>query len=629
MAAYLQLTAQEVAESADIQENTSQVYVKLTVTTTGGTYNHSGDTTGSVTVNGQSFSLDGAAVDKNTTTVLFEQTFTVPHNPDGTKSVTVAVRFDPNTPNTQAMTQTQTLELTAIARASTVVATDAAIGSVSMIAVNSRAEGNSHTLYWEFGELSGWLDSDGSLRDTPQTMTQTSLGFTLPESFYYQIPQSPSGVCRLVCTTYREDRQVGQPQQTTFTVTADPALCAPVGQVTVVDVDPVTVALTGDESRFVRYASTARCTLDVTARLGASIVAKTVNGVLLTGDSLEIPGFAQEQLLCTATDSRGNSWQLSVPCQLVSYIPLTANLTAGRTDPTSGRAVVQVRGSCFLGSFGARENALDILCTIGGQSQSLTAVPGTDCYQAAGEFSGLDYRLSHSVTLTVTDGVGSVTRTALIGKGVPVFHWGEEDFVFQVPVTVPDPVEDAHAVNKAYALARAGDTMTGPLAVPALELLGQENGGVQLSAGEGALCLTNRVGGVTESYTTPAATRSGSYSLLTSKEPVTLEQGGTGAADPAAARQNLGLGCTLLMEGEGSVDCHGGYGQYLVVGRPAQGASFMSLNIPAELVTEDSVRWQIADSTDYVSFYVSRSGSAVQIKKAAGNGVITALYGIN
>ncbi len=646
MAATLQLTAYEVANSTDLVANTSRLFVQLDITTTLGTYNHSGDTTGSITVNGQSFSLNGLAVDKNTTTTLYKKTHTVPHNPDGSKTVTVAAVFDPNTPATKSMSLTKTVQLTAIPRASTLAATDGTIGSVSMLAVNRRSSSYTHTIFWSFGTLSGYLAEDGSLSDAPVQLTQTAQGFLLPEAFYNEIPNSPKGTCTLTCTTYAQGVQVGQPQSTSFTVTADPSLCGPQGSLTVVDSNPVTLALTGDAAQLVRYGSNVLCTLTANARCGASVAQRTIAGTAISGDVLVLPAFSGDQVSCSVTDSRGFRWETNQVCQQVDYIPLTANLTCGRTDPTSGRARVTVRGNYFDGSFGAQSNQLQIRCTVADQEQTLTPTLGEGTYEATGEFSGLDYRSSHSLTLTVADGVVSHTLTATIGRGVPVFDWGEGDFRFQVPVTVPEPTQDDQAMNRGYGVAKAGDTMTGNLRVPqVLTTAGfqvlRADGSVKATMGSGDMervYLSNRKDGVSELFYTPAftqdRTQTGQFYLLTTKSAVTVAQGGTGAATAAAARKNLGIGYTKILST--AVDTVGveqkltaGYGAYLFVGEPSSGSSLVTMLLPMVLLTESAVRYQLADNVNYCAFDIWLSSGVPVIKKTGGSGAITAVFGIN
>jgi hypothetical protein len=60
-------------------------------------------------------------------------------------------------------------------------------------------------------------------------LTQPAIPFTIPQAFYSQIPHAKSGSCTLLCKTYAGQTQVGEEESCTFTVTTNPALCAPVG----------------------------------------------------------------------------------------------------------------------------------------------------------------------------------------------------------------------------------------------------------------------------------------------------------------------------------------------------------------------------------------------------------------
>lgn len=661
MAATLQLTAHEVAGSIDIQKNTSRLYVCLQITTTAGTYNHAGDTTGTITVNGQVYRLDGKNVDYNTTTVLYEHTHTIAHTSDGSKSVTVAAVFDPNTPGTSQMQAGKTVILTHIPRASTIAATDADIGAVSMVAVNRRSETYTHSILCQMGAVSGWLNADGALVETEQKLTQTAIGFLIPESFYGQIPDSPAGICTLTCTTYAQEVPIGEPQTARFTVTANAEICAPRIELTITDSNPATTALTGDPTVMVLHASTALCKLNATAQKGASIAKRVVAGQELDGDTLTVPAFAEESLSGSVTDSRGYSVSFHKQIQAVHYIPLTANLTAGRTDPTSGKALVSVKGNYFPGSFGLESNTLVITCRTADQETVMLPTIDETGYQAEVVLEGLDYLTSHTVSIIASDRLTTLERTVVVGKGIPVFDWGEKDFRFNVPVTVPDPTADAHAVNRGYVsqntIGKTGGTASGAIYMG-------NGSGVQTDAAWASIGFKNLQGQTRASIMTtqnnalhfnnhPTAgypyaerfyfpTPDGDlqadvwYAILTSKSPVTVAQGGTGAKTAAAARSNLGIGCTKVISASlsaagnvATANCHGSYKLYLVMGTPAQGGSITTMVIPSVAVTTSKVKYQLADNADYVSFYLSCSGTKLSVEKAAGNGVITAVYGIN
>ena len=95
MATSVKMSVSKVANSADTFANTSKIKVEVKATTTGESWNASGDTKGFVAIDGvQVASLSGKKFYKNTTTTLYSGTHTVLHNEDGTKTATVSFEFD-------------------------------------------------------------------------------------------------------------------------------------------------------------------------------------------------------------------------------------------------------------------------------------------------------------------------------------------------------------------------------------------------------------------------------------------------------------------------------------------------------------------------------------------------------
>ena len=365
------------------------------------------------------------------------------HDNDGGKTVAMTLtgnrfqRFafyttDGEDGNGWGVKQSCSLELTDIPRAAAIAATDANIGAVSTVSVTRYSPEHTHSIQVSFGALTGWLDGDGSLLAEEKKLQVATVPFGVPETFYDQIPDAPSGQCRLTCRTYLGEQQVGAEQETTFTVTAAPGLCAPVVTGWVEESNPAALALTGDPNKLIRYVSHARCAIHAQAQKGAQIVSMTIGGVEAEQRVLE--RVEDAAVVFFARDSRGYTGSCLVSLNLIDYIPLTLRVSAKRADPTGDRVLLQVKGNYFPGSFGAAENSLHLRYQIGELSGEMKPETEDGGYRATVALDGLDYRNSYGVTVTAEDAVGAVTATAVIGKGIPVFDWGEEDFAFHVPV---------------------------------------------------------------------------------------------------------------------------------------------------------------------------------------------------
>lgn len=372
----------------------------------------------------------------------------VVHETDGSKSVVIEVaknrlsggcRFIGGTSgedNGWYVNGSQTVELTDIPRASTVTASDADIGAAAKIAITKRSAAYTHSVAFSFGSLSGYLTKTGEITDTETRFSRGSISFPLPESFYYEIPNAPSGVCTLTVRTYSGDTQIGEDQTAAFTVRANQANCAPILSGTAVDTDAATLALTGDQTVLVKNASTALCTLSAQPRYGATITERSVNGQSIEGDTVTLSPFTADSVVFRVVDSRGFETQYACPVTVIGYYAPTLTASAARTDPTSGNAVITVRGSCYPGSFGEKGNTLQVKYTVDGVETAQTlSIQEDGTYSAQLPVAGLDYESEHTVSVWVADALQSTeVKTLWIGKGIPVFDWGESDFQFHVPV---------------------------------------------------------------------------------------------------------------------------------------------------------------------------------------------------
>ena len=382
---------------------------------------------------------------------FYEWSGNVAHNADGELRLKVGGELWQNSPAnwspariTIEESDSVYLDLTQIKVESTIGATDAYIGKSTTISVNRRNSDLTHSVKLQFGNIEKYINSDWELQDTEEKLTATSIAFNIPESFYEEIPKAASGECKLTITTYNGGTQVGESKTAKFTAMANPAVCAPVVVGTVEDVNGVTLALTGNSSRIVRYMSTARCQFkDTSAKYYADIEKRQVNGVVVGEEGvLDIKNAKDTNFTFTVTDSRGfSSTYTPDGLELVKYSYPTVQAVCKRTSPTSNEAKLKVTGEGFYGDFGSLDNEMYCKVTINGKlwnpnQGDLTVALGEDGkYEEEYDITNVDYEEAYEIGITVWDNTGySVTKTIQLQKGIPVFDWGESDFRFNVPV---------------------------------------------------------------------------------------------------------------------------------------------------------------------------------------------------
>lgn len=414
--------------ATSIPNNTKTIYWELR-----------GKRTASGFVNAGGFKvvLDGATVYEKSTdyrielrngTVVASGSKTFTHNGDGTRSFSVSIQgaiyyYAVNATGSKAF------ELDTIPRASTISCTIADIESKPTITISRASSSFTHTVTYQFGNLTGTIAS--------KTSATSITTWAIPSSFYSQIPSSKTGKGTLTCTTYNGNTSIGT-STCDLDVTTDETKCKPTVSGTVEDTNSTTIALTGDKNILVRYCSTAKCIIGVTLNKNAeSTKAKTINNVAVSGNTLNIANVETGTFDFWAKDSREYSNSDKEVKTLVLYEKLTNNASVQRTDPTSGNATLRLEGNYFNGSFGAASNTLTVKYRQGsGSYVTVTPTISGNSYTATVNLSGLDYTQSFTYEVVVSDKISTVTKQVTLQKGIPVFDWGESDFAFNVPVKI-------------------------------------------------------------------------------------------------------------------------------------------------------------------------------------------------
>lgn len=359
--------------------------------------------------------------------------------------------------NTHTVSANVTVVATAYLLASDVGATDANIGAKSTITVTKYNTNYYHSLQYSFGSISGYITSSGGVQSTEVKFSNASVSFTVPTSFYAQIPNAKTGKCTITCRTYSSSSSttvLGDPSTCTFTATATGS---PGVSGAIVDTDSTTIALTGNSSTLIRYRSNPKCTITATPKNSSSISTVKIRGTAVTGTTGSNGVVTAEKTYSNAsytsfafaaTDSRGYSSSITLNPTVVSYVELTCSPVISRPTPTGSSIVMSVSGALYRGSFGAASNTLTLdyrYKTTDGSYGSWKTIPSSSIVLGSSKYTvssfslgeDFDYKTSYVFQVRARDGatvngtsytLSTVTKTVEVQKGIPIFDWGENDF---------------------------------------------------------------------------------------------------------------------------------------------------------------------------------------------------------
>lgn len=257
--------------SQSISNNNSVVSWNMQLVSTSGSISSSAPKSWSVTVNGTNYSGSNTiGIGTNTTKTLASGRTTIAHNADGTKSFSFSFSQQIDITysgvgwiGTKSGSGSGTL--TTIPRTSSVSSTSANIGESIKITINRASSGFTHTLTYAFCGLTGTIATKTA---------STSIAWTLPTSFYSQIPNAKSSWGRVICDTYNGSTKIGS-SECRFDVYTNETANKPSISASVVDSNQTTIALTGDANKLIKYYSTAKFSVNATPKNSATI--KTIS----------------------------------------------------------------------------------------------------------------------------------------------------------------------------------------------------------------------------------------------------------------------------------------------------------------------------------------------------------------
>lgn len=376
--------------------------------------------------------------------LVFDKSFEVKHNNDGTKTISISASIG-NNDVYHATGSANNLTLDVIPRETDTPALAAAyVEDTVSITLSPKISGAKHSIKMVFGSQTHWLQSNGALGSSEVKLSDKNLTMIIPASYYSEF-NGTSKNATLYLYTYNGNTKIGSGKSKTVKISCNPTLCIPIITWVIQDINSTTLALTGDADTVVANASTVLITPTITVSdtddTTAYITSKKVDNNIFTTNTYTVPKAAKKDFDITVTNSRGvtNSATASM-VNIIPYVELTFNIVdLFRPEPTTGEIQLKYDGKYYPGNF--KEN---------GENNPLTLIweykltGSDDDYTTGGElsptinsekntYSGdiilgnmFDYTKGYTFRFTYKDSIIDKSITKPVPKGYPIFWWNED-----------------------------------------------------------------------------------------------------------------------------------------------------------------------------------------------------------
>jgi len=376
--------------SQSIDGNYSVVTATLAYSRTNSGYTTSGTWSGSLAIDGDTKSAaQRLSITQGSNTAAITHTVRVPHNADGTKSVTISAAGGIPGTSFTSTSISATVELDAIPRASTPTldASAAEFGGRITVYTNRASSSFTHHLYYS---LNGGAEV-GIAPDITERYT-----WTIPAELMEQIPNAASATLRFRLYTFSGGVNIGN--RTVSLPVSVPRDAAPT--ISAVTLREAAAGLAEQFGAYVQNKSALRVDTGAEGVYGSTIQSclVSVDGKSYTGSSVTTQTLSSSGTLAlkaTVTDSRGRSASRTVSVEVLPYenpaiTAFTAyrcskdgsaaadgdyvSLTyAYRISPVGGKNTAAMEVACKR--FSAAESAYTALLTGTEYARSDTVVP--------------------------------------------------------------------------------------------------------------------------------------------------------------------------------------------------------------------------------------------------------------
>ena len=414
-----------------------------------------GGTSGYVVCGNFKVVIDGETVYSNserikvyTTTTVASGTKTIAHNVDGSRSFSASAQAGIYYVAVNCK-GSGSWDLTDIPRAATIVS-----------APNFNDEGNPAITYSNpAGNVVESLqvciaDINGSTIYVPYrdvSKTGTSYTFTLTDAERTALRKASSSSNSLTVKFYIKTVIGGVNYYSNLAKTMSIVNANPTFTYEITDISQITPS----KGTLIKGHSTAYYYVSATAQKNTSIakieVTNDIKKVTSEGVNEAEGSFVMVQsgtFTIVVTDRRGNKTTKTATMPFVNYIKPTAVIEMGgsQIEEEEAQTEVTVKGSYYTGAFGSTNNTLSVTLALTNDTDNVfvgnfeltPTISSDNSYIATTTLIGLDYRKRYTVEAIVVDKISNIRSNIYTIKFQPVFDWSEDDFNFNVPVTITD-----------------------------------------------------------------------------------------------------------------------------------------------------------------------------------------------
>ena len=421
---YVKYTITITENSTSVENNTSNVTVKVKFFRTNSGYETYG--TGKVycTIDGTKYTSSVGLSQKitNSGIVLFTKTLNIKHKTDGSKTLSVSsyISIDLNGSTLSSSSQSYSHALTKIARNSTISSVTSSVEvdgtNKCTVEISRVVSTHTHTVTWKIGSYTHSATSVG-----------TSTSYAIPTSWMNAIPSATSGTATVTVTTYSGSTKIGSTVSKNFTLKI-PSSIVPSVSATIAMVNGTVPSSWG-----IYVQGKSKCTITPSSSGSYSSTIKTItitggtngkyNKSMTTDTAWTTPTLAESGTISftiKATDSRNRSASVTKSITVYEYkTPSISSVTVqrctsdGTLNDDGTYLKVSVPTSSYSSCNGKNTCTLTVMYK---ESTATTWSTATNVSTTASVIGagGISTSKSYNVRFTITDAFTSVTKDVTV-----------------------------------------------------------------------------------------------------------------------------------------------------------------------------------------------------------------------